>query len=516
MVTNFLKGTRFGDHANDHFFMMTEDFAVIDYASSVWIEQLKRYVNRHKKEQLPRLQELKRYYKGDNNIKYRPDKEDSTAADNRISSDFAKYITMFEQGYMLGNPVEYKNEDGVVLENIKVFSAKNNEKKHNSSIKKDLCVYGRAYELLTVTERDRVAWVKLYKLSPEQTFVIYDDTYEQNSLMAVNYYDVDYGDAKRKTIIKVYTADRVYTYEWSSQKSDGMKLKDEQEHFFHGVPVNEYSNNEERLGSYESVLDNIDAYDLSQSELANFQQNSNDAILLIKGNPYTGADEKDFFDDGRINPNGRLGVSMAYKRAQVLILDDNPNPGGSAPDASYLVKQYDSAGAEAYKERLVNDILRFTFTPDTTDNNFGGVQSGESMKYKLMASDNYREQQQDLFEAGLMRRLRLAVNIWKIQGNESTAYELINETSIVFRPNIPQNEKEIVEMVRTLYGIVSEQTIFEILNQVTGIDAEVEIERLKDETKEQLEVLPRFGKHEENGEVTDDEQIEESENPRGS
>lgn len=374
MVTNFLKGTRFADHANDHFLMMTEDFAVIDYASSVWIEQLKRYVNRHKKEQLPRLQELKRYYKGDNNIKYRPDKEDSTAADNRISSDFAKYITMFEQGYMLGNPVEYKNEDDVMLENIKVFSAKNNEKKHNSSIKKDLCVYGRAYELLTVTERDRVAWVKLYKLSPEQTFVIYDDTYEQNSLMAVNYYDVDYGDAKRKTIIKVYTADRVYTYEWSSQKSDGMKLKDEQEHFFHGVPVNEYSNNEERLGSYESVLDNIDAYDLSQSELANFQQNSNDAILLIKGNPYTGADEKDFFDDGRINPNGRLGVSMAYKRAQVLILDDNPNPGGSPPDAGYLVKEYDSAGAEAYKERLVNDILRFTFTPDTLDSNFSGTQ----------------------------------------------------------------------------------------------------------------------------------------------
>lgn len=70
-------------------------------------------------------------------------------------------------------------------------------------------------------------------------------------------------------------------------------------------------------------------------------------------------------------------------------------------------------------------------------------------------------------------------------------------------------------MVRTLYGIVSEQTIFEILNQVTGIDAEVELERLKDEAKEQLETLPRFEKQED-GEATDDEQVEESENPRGS
>ena len=49
-------------------------------------------------------------------------------------------------------------------------------------------------------------------LKPEETFVIYDDTYEQNSLMAVNYYDIDYGDSKRKTIIKVYTADHIYSY----------------------------------------------------------------------------------------------------------------------------------------------------------------------------------------------------------------------------------------------------------------------------------------------------------------
>ena len=82
-------------------------------------------------------------------------------------------------------------------------------------------------------------------------------------------------------------------------------------------------------------------------------------------------------------------MALGFKKAQIAVLDDNPNPGGSQPDAKYLVKQYDSAGAEAYKQRLVNDILRFTFTPDILDNNFSGIQSGESMKYKLMASDNY-------------------------------------------------------------------------------------------------------------------------------
>lgn len=175
-----------------------------------------------------------------------------------------------------------------------------------------------------------------------------------------------------------------------------------------------------------------------------------------------------------------------------MILDDNPIPGGSSPNANYLVKSYDTAGAEAYKERLVNDILRFTFTPDTTDNNFAGTQSGEAMKYKLMASDNYRGKQELLFEKGLMRRLRLAVNIWKIKGNDSENYNLINETSVVFTPNIPQNDAEIVAMAKNLYGVVSEQTIFEMLEQVTGVNAEAELERMKEESEKALEMLPRI------------------------
>lgn len=110
-----------------------------------------------------------------------------------------------------------------------------------------------------------------------------------------------------------------------------------------------------------------------------------------------------------------LAVSLAFKKARIMILDDNPNPNGSEPDAKYLIKEYDSEGAETYKKRLVNDILRFTFTPDTLDANFSGTQSGESMKYKLMAADNRRVMQQRLFEKGLMRRLRLAINIWQIK-----------------------------------------------------------------------------------------------------
>lgn len=499
----FLNGKRFNQHSNHHIIMMQEQFNSIDFGSTKWIDQLQKYVNRHKQQQVPRLQELKRYYMADNNIKYRAAKKDEYAADNRIASDFARYITIFEQGYMLGQPIQYKNEDSTMQRLINEFVSQNNEEYHNVLMKTDLSIYGRAYELLTVEKRDKhsSAQVKLYKMDPQQTFVIYDDTYERNSLMGVNYYTVNYDDSHRKDIMKVYTSNCVYTYEQDNINDVAWRHTHAQEHFLNGVPVNEFSNNEDRTGAFEPVLDNIDAYDLSQSELANFQQNSNDAILVISGNTYTGVEEQDYLDDGRLNPNGRLAVSKAFKEAQILIMDDNPNLEGAKPSAYYLVKTYDSTGAEEYKKRIVSDILRFTFTPDSNDSNFGGQQTGEAMKYKLMASDNLRAKQERLFKKCIMRRLRLAVNVWKIKGNDSVAYDTINNTAIVFTPNIPRNDAELIVNARQLFGMVSEQTVFEILSQVTGIDATEELARLVKTVEETATAGRRAGEANDEKEV---------------
>lgn len=481
----FLRNHRYHNNANSVFRMAQEDFDDADFESETWITRLEKFINRHRNEQVPRLKELKRYYLSDNNIKHRPAKTDEFAADNRIASDFARYITIFEQGYMLGQPVQYKNENDELQDKIADFSKRNNEDYHNVLIKTDLSIYGRAYELLT-TELDESgkAWVKLVKLDAEQTFVVYDDTTDSNSLFGVYYYTLDYGDGVRKDFVNVYTSDMVYMYVNSNQEERGLHLNDSDDYALDGVPINEYANNEDRTGAYEPILDSIDAYDLSQSELANYQQDTMDAILVIAGNPYTGTAPNDLDEDGNIVPNSRLAVGIAYKRTKIMFLDDNPNPNGAQPNAFYLVKEYDTEGAEAYKKRLVNDILRFTFTPDVTDDNFSGVQSGESMKYKLMAADNRRVMQQRLFEKGLMRRLRLAVNIWRIKGNDSVAYDQINDTNIIFTANVPKSDSEIVALASQLVGQVSDETLFEILETVTGVDPEVELARIKEDNGE--------------------------------
>ena len=173
----FLSNSRFKSYANNDFIMASEFFEKYkeDMANSEMTEKLEGYITTFLNSQLPRLNELKRYYLADNNIKYRDTGRDKNRADNKIASDWAKYITTFMQGYILGNPIEYGNDDEDLMEKIKDFQKVNNEDYHNGLLETDLSIYGRAYELIYSDEKSQP---RLTKLQPENTFVVYDDTIE--------------------------------------------------------------------------------------------------------------------------------------------------------------------------------------------------------------------------------------------------------------------------------------------------------------------------------------------------
>ncbi|MBZ6004086.1 phage portal protein [Leuconostoc gelidum subsp. aenigmaticum] len=497
-MVNFLSKTRFGPEANNVFKMPTTDFEQIaDMGSSQFIDKVNDFITTFQSQQLPRLAELKRYYLADNNIKYRDTGRDSNRADNRIASDWAKYITVFMQGYMLGNPIQYEGDDNLVKK-IAEFSQQNGADYHDGLLETDLSIYGRAYELVysNANAQERVT-----KLEPEQTFVVYDDTIAADSMFGVRFYQIRFNKTDVRSYVEIYTADKIYYYQSNSSLFSGVKLVNEATHQYGAVPINEYKNNEERLGDFESVLDSIDAYDLSQSELANFQQDMNDAYLVLIGNPVTGTAEPEYATnaDGELvlddygkpipSENSSTDVFNDMLKARMLIMDNNNDPDGPKPNAFYLTKEYDTTGAEAYKTRLVDDILRFTFTPDTNDQNFAGTQSGEAMKYKLMGNDNLRKTKERLLSRGIMRRLRLLGNVWGIKSSVSTTnrqddlYNAINDIQVNFTPNMPTSDEERLAELKNLFGVVSDETLFTLLSTFTGVDADDEMKRLADENQ---------------------------------
>lgn len=470
---------------------------VIDFEhEDVW-KMIVEFIKHHRAKQVPRLQELKRYMLGDNNINYRPNKPE-VRSDNRIASGFADFIVSFKLGVLLGNPLKYSG-DKAIAEKINTFASQSNEDYHNQLVGRDMIGLGRAYEWIG---RDEYGKETLAKFDAEQTFVIYDNTKDRNSLCGVHYYKEKYLD-KSWTRVELYT-NSGFNYYLIAENDDLEHAKIEDggiiESYFDSVQVNEWINNEERLSDFERVLDSIDAYDLSRSEMANFQQDSSEAYLVIKGNPDT-ADDEQGDEEG---DNSKLDVLQAMMRARMLVLGDKKiydgNIAGAEPDAYYLKKEYDVAGMEANDSRTVADILRFTSLIDFTDENIGSNQSGIGFRFKGWGSDNDRKNKERMVKKAIMRRLRLLTHSWSIKDElnktqglidtvkaffvsdeqqQEQLYNKVNEIQIQFTPNVPQSDEEIMKVIAGMVGIVSDQTLCEMAERLTGVPFEEELKRLK-------------------------------------
>ncbi|WP_430610691.1 SPP1 family phage portal protein [Enterococcus sp. DIV0340] len=470
---------------------------LIDFThEDVW-KMIVEFIRHHQEKQVPRLKQLKRYMLADNNIKYRPKKPDGRA-DNRIANDFANFIVSFKLGVLLGNPLKYSG-DKAIAERINTFASQSNEDYHNQLMGRDMFGLGRAYEWIG---RDEYGKETLAKFDSEQTFVIYDNTIDRNSICGVHYYKEKLLD-KSWTRIELYTNSGFNYYliaenddlEHANLEDDGIV-----ESYFDTVQINEWINNEERLSDFERVLDSIDAYDLSRSEMANFQQDSSEAYLVIKGNPDTAGDE-----DG---DNSKLEVFKAMMQARMLVLGDKKiydnNVTGTEPNAYYLKKEYDVAGMEANDSRTVADILRFTSLIDFTDENIGSNQSGIGFRFKGWGSDNDRKNKERMVKKAIMRRLRLLTHSWSIKDEldkpqglidtvkaffisdekqQEQLYNKVNEIQIQFTPNVPQSDEEIMKVIAGMVGIVSDQTLCEMAERLTGVPFEEELKRLKEENQ---------------------------------
>lgn len=468
------------------------DFEHVD----VW-KMIVSFIRHHQTKQVPRLQQLKRYMLADNNIKYRAKKPDGRA-DNRIASDFANFVVSFKLGVLLGNPLKYSG-DKTIAKQINAFASQANEDYHNQLMGRDMFGLGRAYEWIG---RDEYGKETLAKFDSEQTFVIYDNTKDRNSMCGVHYYKEEFLD-KSWTRIELYT-NGGFNYYFIAENDDleNAAIEDDgiAESYFDSVQVNEWINNEERLSDFERVLDSIDAYDLSRSEMANFQQDSSEAYLVIKGNPDTADDEE--------GDNSKLEVFKAMMQARMLVLGDKKiydnNVAGAEPDAYYLKKEYDVAGMEANDSRTVADILRFTSLIDFTDENIGSNQSGIGFRFKGWGSDNDRKNKERMVKKAIMRRLRLLTHSWSIKDElnrpqglidtvkaffisdekqqekqQEQLYNKVNEIQIQFTPNVPQSDEEIMSVIAGMVGIVSDQTLCEMAERLTGVPFEEELNRLK-------------------------------------
>ena len=412
----------------------------IDKNTSITGDVIKWVISKHKAEK-DRIAELMNYY-NNNNTAINNRSYDDNKPSNKLSHPFASYITNMAVGYFLGKPISYNSNNSNLLSRINDVFKYNDEADNNTTLAKYSSICGYAVELIYADEDSNA---RFKAIPADEVAIVYDNTLEENILCAVRYFDEEIvGTDKTKTTISVYTSDEIQTYEL---KDEDINLIESELHYFQDVPIVVYINNDELYGDFEKVKSLIDAYDQAQSDTANDFEYFTNALLVISGI---------LVDD----ENG-----LDFKNNRVL------NFTGSEGKAEYLIKNINDSALENFKNRLVEDIHKFSQIPNLTDEQFAGNVSGESMKYKLMGLENITGLKEAKFKKGLMRRIELLCNFLNLATNDLMLYTDIQP---IFTRNKPKNEVELANMVKGLYGILSDETLISILPFIENSNEEIE------------------------------------------
>ncbi|MDH8771883.1 phage portal protein [Staphylococcus epidermidis] len=436
------------------------------------IDDISDFITHHIEAQRPRLQMLDDYYQGLNYNVMRSDnrRREKHLADNRVAHDFASYIADFINGYCFGHAIQVQSEKEMTQNAINSLHDINDIDSHNRSIGLDLSIFGRAYEYIIRNQDDEV---RIYKTNAKDTFVIYDTTVQQNSIAAVRYWKVS-----EDKDIDMYHIDFITdqaTYFFVASKSTNLKISERKPpelHSFGKVTVTEFSNNEKRRGDFEKVIPLIDLYDNAQSDTANYMSDLNDAMLLIKGNI-------DLGDENVVRLQKEANV-FHLDPPQYEDADQKVNEGNV--DAEYIYKQYDVNGVESYKDRISRNIHMFTNTPDMTDENFSGNQSGEAMKYKLFGLEQRTAIKEGLFRKGLRRRYKLIGEIMSV--NRELDKDNIKDLVFTFTRNLPKSLTEEMQMYVNAGGEISQKTLMSLVSFIDN--PQQEAERIKQEQEEKI------------------------------
>lgn len=380
--------------------------------------------------------------------------------DNRISANFAKYISDTFNGFFIGIPVklttdsENENVEGY-LEFIDTY---NNQDDNNAELAKLANNFGTAYEMYYNDDEGESG---IIYLSPMESFMVYDDSILSRPMYFVRYMKgadgVERGSYSDDSIVQHF------------ENRGGIHFTDEaHEHYFDGVPATEYVQNAERMSIYEDVLTQINAFNKALSDKANDVDYFADAYLKIIG-AKIGDDDTKYIRDSRI-------INL-YRDPEQM------NDGSTTMDADFLEKPDADASQEHLLDRLHQLIFQLSMVVNISDESFGSA-SGIALKYKLTAMYNLFRTKERKFAAGMNRRYKILFSspIAKTHG--------VNEKDWIgvkaaFTPNFPANTTEEADNAAKLSGVVSRETQLGLLSCIDDVSAE--IERIEAEQEELLE-----------------------------
>ena len=395
------------------------------------------------------------YYQGKHKIL------EDAKRENRLVCNHAKDISDTASSYFIGNPVTYKSDADIKDLTDSLETAGADETDGDNGL--DLSIYGLAYEYVYVKENENNLLTK--NLSPENTFMVKDDSIEENELFAVYYYvrKDDSGTGPEHYIATVLTPN--YKYELDIQNNEVPQLTTELPvpHYLGEIPIIEYLNNKLAIGDFELQIPLIDAYNALMSDRITDKEQFIDAILAIYGTLLSDEDEPGTEEEDQNIKKAKERL----KKYKVLEMPDTAK-------AEYLTRTFDESGVEILKKAIEQDIHKFSHIPCMSDESFGGNVSGVAMEFKLLGMENITKIKTRYYRKGLRKRIRIFCNYLALHGKSVDPAGI----TMTFTRALPKNLLEISQIVANLWGKVSRKTLLSQVPFVDDVDEETE-ENLK-------------------------------------
>ena len=398
---------------------------------------LQRIIGKFRVNELPKLEKWKNYYSGKHAI-INKSYSDSSKECNHIVTNYCKIITDTYSGYICGKPITYTSNNDI--EDVQEVINYNDDNAQNINWVTNALVYGVGYELQWI---DKYSQTRYTQINPTTCFAIYDNTLDSDLLYFVRWYKANVFDETEEYIIEVYSATEKVKYKCIGLGGALTEI-DREAHYFGDVPVSVFYLNENEENIFNSIITLNDAYnELQSSEVDDFNAWV-DAYLVLKG---IDAETDDI---------------AAMKENRALIMPSDAS-------AEWLVKNASDTQIVNMLDNIKKNIFKVTACPDMADETFL-AQSGTALAYKLVGFENVASGIVARFTKAIQRRIELICNVLNLKASEAVWRDI----NINFVRNLPVNLTELIQLINSLKGTVSDATLLSQLPFIDDVESELE------------------------------------------
>lgn len=367
---------------------------------------------------------------------------DSSRPNNKIVKNYCKTIVENFQGYLTGNPIIYSGLDGQDISELQNILDLNDAINEDSEFLQDGLINGIAYELVYMNEDNEI---RFKCLNPKCVIPIYSNGLDEKLLYCIYYYPIQNWDddtAPQKWSVSVYRDNYVYHYVATNEFND-FELVDGHTNWFGDVPFVIFDLNKQNTPIFEPIISLQDAYNALLSDEVNDFEAFVDAYMVLKN---LAADEED----------------LAAMKANRTILVDGDS------DVTYLTKDINDTQIQNLLDNINTSIHTVSNSPDFSSEEFNqGVSSGIALQFKLVGFNNIASNIEARFRKALQKRIEL---INRMHEKIDTEVFLVD---ITFKHNLPTSILDTVNMVNSLRGLVSDETLLAQLPFIKDVDEEL-------------------------------------------